>query len=127
MTIRSALLCCALPAFAAAIAATQPSTAAAQSQINVVVSVAAGGSSDIGMRTIAAKVDQMGGPKIVVENRPGGGGVTATLGVRDAPPDGRTLLLSAYATFVVNPAMPAARRTTRSPTSSRSRRCSRSR
>ena len=70
------------------------------------VTVAAGGSSDIGMRTIAAKVEQIGGPKIVVENRPGGGGVTATLGVKDAPPDGRTLLLASYATFVVNPAMP---------------------
>jgi tripartite-type tricarboxylate transporter receptor subunit TctC len=47
----------------------------------------------------------MGGPKIVVENRPGGGGVTATLGVKDAAPDGRTLLLASYATHVVNPAM----------------------
>ncbi len=96
---------CALLAFAApAFGGIHP--AAAQAPLNVVVSVAAGGSSDIGLRTIAAKVEQMGGPKIVVENRPGGGGVTATLGVRDAIPDGRTLLLSAYATFVVNPSMP---------------------
>ncbi|MSP44700.1 MAG: tripartite tricarboxylate transporter substrate binding protein [Xanthobacteraceae bacterium] len=76
------------------------------SQITIVVTVAAGGSSDIGTRTIAAKVEQLGGPQIVVENCSGGGGVTATLGVKDAAPDGRTLLLSAYATFVVNPAMP---------------------
>ena len=47
----------------------------------------------------------MGGPKIVIENRPGGGGVTATLGVKDALPDGRTLMLASYATHVVNPAM----------------------
>ncbi len=79
--------------------------AIAQSQITVVVSVAAGGSSDIGLRTIAAKVEQMGGPKIVVENRPGGGGVTATMGVKEAAPDGRTLMLASYATHVVNPAM----------------------
>ena len=91
--------------FAVAATLSMTSTASAQSQITVVVSVAAGGSSDIGLRTIAAKVEQMGGPKIVVENRPGGGGVTATVGVKDAAPDGRTLLLASYATHVVNPAM----------------------
>lgn len=83
----------------------QPERTSAQSQITVVVSVAAGGSSDIGLRTIASKVEQLGGPRIVVENRPGGGGVTATVAVKDAPPDGRTLLLGSYATHVVNPVM----------------------
>jgi tripartite-type tricarboxylate transporter receptor subunit TctC len=57
------------------------------------------------MRTITAQVEKMGGPKIVIENRPGGGGVTATLGVKDAPPDGRTLMLASYATHVISPAM----------------------
>jgi len=92
-------------AAAGALALAQPGAASAQSQVTIVVSVAAGGSSDIGLRTIATKVEQLGGPRIVVENRAGGGGVTATLGVKDAPPDGRTLLLASYATFVVNPAM----------------------
>ncbi len=105
MTICSVLQRCALFTVAA-LATGSASSASAQSPVTVVVTVAAGGSSDIGMRTIANKVEQIGGPKIIVENRPGGGGVTATLGVRDAAPDGRTLLLSAYATFVVNPAMP---------------------
>ncbi len=61
-----------------AVAATlaMAEAAFAQSQVTVVVTVAAGGSSDIGLRTIAAKVEQLGGPKVVVENRPGGGGVT---------------------------------------------------
>ena len=92
-------------AAACALALAQPGAASAQSQVTIVVSVAAGGSSDIGMRTIATKVEQLGGPRIVIENRAGGGGVTATLGVKDAPPDGRMLLLASYATFVVNPAM----------------------
>jgi tripartite-type tricarboxylate transporter receptor subunit TctC len=48
----------------------------------------------------------MGGPRIVVENRPGAGGATATLGVRNAAPDGRTVLLASYATHVVIPSMP---------------------
>src|SRR5688572_24268409 len=100
MRVRLALQSCALLALATTLGFA--SSAAAQSQITIVVSVAAGGSSDIGLRTIAAKVEQMGGPKIVVENRPGGGGVTATLGVKDAAPDGRTILLASYATHVVN-------------------------
>jgi tripartite-type tricarboxylate transporter receptor subunit TctC len=102
MSIRSVRGGCALLAFAAVLSAGE---AAAQSQLTIVVSVAAGGSSDIGMRTIAAQVEKMGGPKIVIENRPGGGGTVATLGVRDATPDGRTLMLASYATHVINPAM----------------------
>ena len=104
MTARSVRHNCALLTFAA-LAIGAVSIAHAQSQITIVVSVAAGGSSDIGMRTITAQVEKMGGPKIVIENRPGGGGVTATLGVRDALPDGRTLMLASYATHVINPAM----------------------
>jgi tripartite-type tricarboxylate transporter receptor subunit TctC len=102
MTIRSAG---ALLTLAATLATANAPAATAQSQITVVVSVAAGGSSDIGLRTIAAKVEQLGGPKIIIESRPGGGGTVATLGVKDAAPDGRTLMLASYATHVVNPAM----------------------
>jgi len=105
MTSRSVRQGCALLALATLLAIGEARVASAQSQITVVVAVAAGGSSDIGLRTIAAKVEQLGGPRIMVEARPGGGGVTATLGVKDAAPDGRTLLLASYATFVVNPAM----------------------
>jgi tripartite-type tricarboxylate transporter receptor subunit TctC len=106
MSQRSIVAACTLIAAAGVLALAQPRAASAQSQVTIVVTVAAGGSSDIGLRTIATKVEQMGGPRIVVEARPGGGGVTATLGVKDAAPDGRTLLLASYATFVVNPAMP---------------------
>lgn len=104
MTIRSAALC----ALVAVCASGTAHTASAQSQLSqltIVVSVAAGGSSDLGMRTIAAQVEKMGGPKIVIENRPGGGGTVATLGVRDATPDGRTLMLASYATHVIAPTM----------------------
>jgi tripartite-type tricarboxylate transporter receptor subunit TctC len=105
MTIRSALHACALLALIAAFAIAETPRAGAQGQLTVVVSVAAGGSSDIGIRTIAAQVEKLGGPKIVVENRPGGGGTVATLGVRDAAPDGRTVMLASYATHVINPAV----------------------
>ena len=92
---------------ACALALAPVGAAVAQSPITIVIAVAAGGSSDIGLRTIAAKVEELGGPRIVIEARPGGGGITATMGVRDAAPDGRTLLLASYATHMVNPAMGA--------------------
>jgi tripartite-type tricarboxylate transporter receptor subunit TctC len=82
--------------------AIAPSFASAQSSITVVVPFAAGGTSDVGMRAIANTVEEMGGPRITIENRPGGGGVPAAVNVRDAAPDGRTLFLANYATFVVN-------------------------
>ena len=105
MPIRNVRQTCTLLTLTAALTMAMAVGASAQSQITIVVSVAAGGSSDLGMRTITAQVEKMGGPKIVIENRPGGGGVTATLGVKDAPPDGRTLMLASYATHVINPAM----------------------
>jgi tripartite-type tricarboxylate transporter receptor subunit TctC len=103
MTVRSR---CAPLTVAFVLATLSAEPLPAQQQLTVVVSVAAGGSSDIGLRTIAAKVEQLGGYKIIVENRPGGGGVVATMGVKDASADGRTLLLASYATHVINPAMP---------------------
>jgi hypothetical protein len=56
MTSRSVRQGCALLALAALLAMAEARVASAQSQITIVVSVAAGGSSDIGMRTIATKV-----------------------------------------------------------------------
>ncbi len=92
-------------ALAAAVVLALPGAAAAQQHVTIVVPFAAGGTSDISMRALATKVEDMGGPKFVIENRPGGGGVTAALAVRDAAPDGRTLFLANYATFTVNRAM----------------------
>src|SRR5262245_12063022 len=105
MSRRSISRIAAIGAAAGVLALAQPQAVLAQGQITVVVTVAAGGSSDIGLRTIASKVEQLGGPRIVVENRPGAGGVTATIAVKDAAPDGQTLVLASYATFVVSPAM----------------------
>jgi tripartite-type tricarboxylate transporter receptor subunit TctC len=76
-----------------------------QSPITLVVGVAAGGSTDVSARTIATKIEEMGGPRFVIENRPGGGGVPAAIGVKDATPDGRTLFVASYAPFVVSRAM----------------------
>jgi tripartite-type tricarboxylate transporter receptor subunit TctC len=91
-----------MAAIAALTGAAGTNDASAQSTITIVVPFAAGGTSDVGMRAIAQTVEEMGGPHFVIENRPGGGGVPAAVNVRDAAPDGRTLFLANYATFIVN-------------------------
>jgi len=94
-----------LAAFACAAVLSAGSAASAQTSLTIVVPFAAGGTSDISMRAIAGTVEEAGGPRITIENRPGGGGVPAAVAVKDAAPNGQTLFLANYATFVVNAAM----------------------
>ena len=70
----------------------------------IVVPFTAGALTDIIARIYADKLTLSLGHPVIVENRPGAGGVTATQAVATSPADGRTWLFvsSAYAT---NPAL----------------------
>ena len=72
--------------------------------IRIFVPFSAGALTDIIARTYADKLTPILGRPVIVENRPGGGGVTATQARATAPADGRTWLFvsSAHAT---NPAL----------------------
>ena len=61
--------------------------------ITLVVSSSAGGISDTTSRLYADVLSRNLGRTVVVENRPAGGGAAAATGVKNAPPDGRTLLV----------------------------------
>src|SRR5262245_6218263 len=61
--------------------------------IRIVVPFGAGGIADLTARTVADKMQASLGQPIVIENRPGAGGVVATQLVARAEPDGYTLLL----------------------------------
>ena len=63
--------------------------------ITIIVSFPAGGSLDVVVRGMAAKLQERLGKPVVVENRAGAGGVLATADVAKALPDGLTLLASA--------------------------------
>jgi len=55
-------------------------------------------------RAIGRKLSEAWGQPVVVENRPGAGGMIGTSAVAAAPPDGYTLLLIS-STFTINPAI----------------------
>src|SRR3979409_2125907 len=61
--------------------------------ITLVIPFAPGGSTTIVGRVIADKMSELLGEKVVVDNRPGGGGTVGTKAVAKSEPDGYTLVL----------------------------------
>lgn len=64
-----------------------------------------GGTTDLVARLIAMKLTEAWGQQVVVDNRPGAGGVIGTEMVAKAVPDGYTILLGSITTHAVNPAL----------------------
>ncbi|MEI6114333.1 MAG: tripartite tricarboxylate transporter substrate binding protein [Burkholderiales bacterium] len=86
-------LCC-------AVAHAQPYPAR---PINLIIPFAAGGPTDLLGRTLAAKLTDVIGQRVIVENRPGAGGsVAAEYTIRSAP-DGYTIMLITVGTQTINP------------------------
>jgi len=80
-----------------------------QKPVRVVVAFSAGGVTDIIARTLGARLAELWGQSVVVENRPGAGGSIGTMAVVKSPADGYTLLVhsSGYAiNAALNPALP---------------------
>jgi tripartite-type tricarboxylate transporter receptor subunit TctC len=71
----------------------------------MVVTFAAGGSSDVLARAVAAAMSQGLGKQIVIENRPGAGGNIGAEAVAKAAPDGYTLLFGTNGTLGIGPAL----------------------
>lgn len=72
--------------------------------IRVVIPYSAGGATDIPGRLIAAKLSEVFGHQVVVDNRPGAGSAIGSEIVARAQPDGYTLLLTGTP-FAVLPAL----------------------
>jgi tripartite-type tricarboxylate transporter receptor subunit TctC len=60
--------------------------------IRIIVPYGAGGVGDVTMRILAQKMAEHFGKQIIIENRPGAGGLLAAKAVLDSRPDGYTLL-----------------------------------
>ncbi len=69
--------------------------------IRLVVPLAPGGPSDILARTIGAAITVPLGQAVVVDNRPGAGGITGADIVAKSPADGYTLLLIGMSTYTI--------------------------
>jgi tripartite-type tricarboxylate transporter receptor subunit TctC len=70
--------------------------------VRLIVPYSAGGATDIVARIVAQKLPDVLGQQVVVDNRPGAGGLIGTDTVAKAAPDGYTLLINSNA-HVVNP------------------------
>lgn len=68
--------------------------------ITLVVPFGAGGVADITARTLAQAMQPVLGQSVIIDNRPGAGGITGTSAVVRARPDGYTLLLVSNATAI---------------------------
>lgn len=64
-------------------------------QVTMVVSFPPGGATDLLARLVAARLGELLGQRIVVENRPGAAGTVGAAAVARAEPDGTTLLVGA--------------------------------
>jgi tripartite-type tricarboxylate transporter receptor subunit TctC len=95
--ITSAALALVLAPFAAASAQDWPSRA-----VTIIVPYAAGGPVDTLGRILAARLSEILGQQVVVENVGGAGGMTGASRAAKAAPDGYTVLLSGSAVLAIN-------------------------
>jgi tripartite-type tricarboxylate transporter receptor subunit TctC len=82
---------------AAAAAQTYPSR-----PVTLVVPFAPGGGTEFLARLLGQRLEQRLGKPFVIENRPGGGGVTGAVSVARAAPDGHTLLMAPAPVMAIN-------------------------
>jgi tripartite-type tricarboxylate transporter receptor subunit TctC len=68
--------------------------------LRIVVPFGAGGVADLTARTVAQKMSEGLGQSVVIDNRPGAGGIVAAETVAKSEPDGYTLLLMSNANAV---------------------------
>ena len=97
---RSVLLALATGPFVAARAGHAASTPAFKGPVRLVVPFGAGGIADLTARAVARGMEATLGSPVIIENKPGAGGVVAGSQVAKARPDGRTLLLVSNGTAV---------------------------
>lgn len=82
---------------------SQPAFAWPDKPVRIVSAYAAGGSSDIVLRSAAEKMSEVLGQPVIVENKPGAGSRLATEYVAKEPADGYTLLMTGGSALAMAP------------------------
>jgi tripartite-type tricarboxylate transporter receptor subunit TctC len=83
--------------------ALSPPASAQEGTIRIVLGFPAGASSDLLTRLLADQMRAALGQAVIVENRTGAGGQLANEAVKNAAPDGTTLLMTPVATMSIYP------------------------
>jgi len=73
--------------------------------VTIIVPSTAGGGTDIISRIVADQLSKDLGQSFIVDDRPGGGSIIGTMDVKNAAPDGYTLLTGLIANMAVNPSL----------------------
>jgi tripartite-type tricarboxylate transporter receptor subunit TctC len=73
--------------------------------VRIVVSFSAGGPTDTVARVMGAKMAELLGQQVLVENKAGAGGNIGADVVAKAPPDGYTMLMATVSTHAINPGL----------------------
>src|SRR5687767_7673287 len=73
--------------------------------VRIVVPFAAGGSTDLLARSVAQRLNETWKQPVIVDNRPGGGGIVGSEHVAKSPADGYTILLGTVTTHGVAPSL----------------------
>ncbi len=79
---------------------TQTASAFPSKPLKIVVPFGAGGIADLTARTVGTKMAEILGQPVVIENKPGAGGIAAGDLVAKSDPDGTTMLLMSNGTAV---------------------------
>jgi len=87
------------------VALAQTSATFPQRTMRLVLSVPPGGAADFTGRVVAAKLSDFVGQGVLVESRPGAGGIVASTYVTKATSDGYTLMLSSSTTHGAAPVL----------------------
>jgi tripartite-type tricarboxylate transporter receptor subunit TctC len=95
------LLACALAVCTGAVAADVYPT----KPIKLIVPFAPGSSTDVLGRMVADRLTRTLGQPVVIDSRPGAGGMIGTIAGAKAAPDGYTLIMAGSGPFGVNPAI----------------------
>ena len=94
---------------AAALASLVLTGAAAQTfpskPIRVIIPYPAGGTVDVMLRRLVQKINDANGPQVVIESRPGGGGIIAAQALMQAPNDGHTIMVADVVSHALNVTM----------------------
>ncbi len=100
-----------LAAIAAAALTVPMSAGIAQAQefpnkaVRIVVPYPPGGTTDMVTRLIGDQLSKVWGQPVIVDNRPGAGGIVGTSLAAKAPADGYTLLMGSVGEFAINPTL----------------------